>query len=88
MIAVVGAAGTIGRKVLEFLESWEAPAAARDFRLEGDEHVDARDPASLERALAGAAVCVNCADYRLNLEVMEGALQPAPTTSTSGASST
>ncbi len=74
MIAVVGAAGTIGRKVLEFLESWDTPAAARDFRLEGDEHVDARDPESLERALAGAAVCVNCADYRLNLEVMEGAL--------------
>jgi saccharopine dehydrogenase-like NADP-dependent oxidoreductase len=74
MIAVVGAAGTIGRKVLEFLESWETAAAARDFRLEGDEHVDAGDPASLEQALAGAAVCVNCADYRLNLEVMEGAL--------------
>lgn len=74
MIAVVGAAGTIGRKVLDFLESWDAPAAARDFRLEGDEHVDAREPASLERALADASVCVNCADYRLNLEVMEGAL--------------
>ena len=74
MIAVVGAAGTIGRKVLEFLAAWDVPAAARDFRLEADEHVDARDPASLQRALSGAAVCVNCADYRLNLEVMEGAL--------------
>jgi saccharopine dehydrogenase-like NADP-dependent oxidoreductase len=74
VIAIVGAAGTIGRKVLEFLESWDVPAAARDFRLEGDEHVDARDPESLARALHGASVCVNCADYRLNLEVMEGAL--------------
>jgi saccharopine dehydrogenase-like NADP-dependent oxidoreductase len=73
VIAVVGGAGTIGRKVLEFLEGWDVPAVARDFRLEGDEHVDARDPESLERALAGADVCVNCADYRLNLEVMEGA---------------
>ena len=49
-------------------------AAARDFRLEGDEHVDARDAASLARALRGASVCVNCADYRLNLDVMAGAL--------------
>ncbi|MBA3716947.1 MAG: saccharopine dehydrogenase NADP-binding domain-containing protein, partial [Actinobacteria bacterium] len=75
MIAVIGAAGTIGSKVLEFLEAWDAAAAPRDFRLQGDEHVDARDPASLARALAGASVCVNCADYRLNLEVMEGALR-------------
>jgi len=75
LIAVIGAAGTIGRNVLEFLESWVAPASRRDFRLEGDEHVDARDPVSLERALAGAGVCVNCADYRLNLDVMEGALR-------------
>jgi hypothetical protein len=35
--------------------------------------VDARDPQSLTRALQGVTVCVNCADYRLNLEVMEGA---------------
>ena len=32
--------------------------------------MDARDPASLGRALEGAAVVVNCADYRLNLDVM------------------
>jgi saccharopine dehydrogenase-like NADP-dependent oxidoreductase len=74
MIAVIGAAGTIGGKVLEFLDSWEVPAAARDFRLDGEEHVDARAPASLARALEGTSVCVNCADYRLNVAVMEGAL--------------
>jgi len=74
VIAVIGAAGTIGRNVLAFLESWGVPAAARDFRLEDDEHVDARDPDSLGRALTGAQVCVNCTDYRLNIEVMEGTL--------------
>ena len=73
-IAIVGAAGTIGRHVAGFLEAWGARVSRRDFRLEGDEHVDARDPGSLARALAGAAVCVNCADYRLNLEVMHGCL--------------
>jgi saccharopine dehydrogenase-like NADP-dependent oxidoreductase len=73
VIAVVGAAGTIGKQVLDVLESWGVDAAPRDFRLEGAEYVDARDPASLELALAGASVCVNCADYRLNLAVMEGA---------------
>ena len=36
--------------------------------------MDARDRASLARALEGAAVVVNCADYRLNLDVMRGAL--------------
>ena len=74
MIAVIGAAGTIGRNVAGFLEEWGADVARRDFRLEGREHVDARDPGSLARALEGAAVVVNCADYRLNLDVMHGAL--------------
>ena len=74
MIAVIGAAGTIGRNVAGFLEEWGADVARRDFRLEGQEHVDARDGESLARALEGAAVVVNCADYRLNLDVMEGAL--------------
>jgi saccharopine dehydrogenase-like NADP-dependent oxidoreductase len=36
--------------------------------------VDARDPASLSVALEGADVVVNAADYRLNLDVMRGAL--------------
>lgn len=74
MIAVVGAAGTIGRNVVSFLERWGAPVARRDFRLEGEEHVDARDADSVARAVAGASVCVNCADYRVNLDVMTGCL--------------
>jgi saccharopine dehydrogenase-like NADP-dependent oxidoreductase len=74
VIAVVGATGTIGRNVTGFLKEWGAAVARRDFRLEGDEHVDAREPASLRRALEGAAVVVNAADYRLNLDVMRGAL--------------
>lgn len=75
MIAVVGAAGTIGRNVARFLEGWGAPLARRDARLEGEEQVDASDPTAVARVLEGCAVCVNCADYRLNLSVMRGALQ-------------
>ena len=74
MIAVVGAAGTIGRRVAAFLEEWGAACRRRDFRLEGEEFIDARDADSVARALDGASVCVNCADYRLNIEVMRGAL--------------
>jgi saccharopine dehydrogenase-like NADP-dependent oxidoreductase len=74
LIAVVGAAGTIGRRVAAFLEEWGAACRRRDFRLEGEEFIDARDAASVARALDGASVCVNCADYRLNLDVMKGAL--------------
>jgi saccharopine dehydrogenase-like NADP-dependent oxidoreductase len=74
VIAVVGAAGTIGRNVVSFLEEWGAPVARRDSRLEGDEHVDAGAADSVARALEGSSVCVNCADYRLNLEVMRGCL--------------
>lgn len=74
MIAVVGAAGTIGRHVAGFLEEWGEDVARRDFRLEGDEHVDVRDEESLRRALLGANVCVNCVDYRLNLDVMRTCL--------------
>ena len=74
MITVIGATGTIGRNVTAFLQEWGAEVARRDFRLEGAEHVDARDPASLSAALDGADVVVNAADYRLNLDVMRGAL--------------
>ena len=74
MIAVIGAAGTIGRNVAGFLEEWGAEVFRRDFRLEGEEHVDARNAESLSRALGGAAVVVNCADYRLNLDVMRACL--------------
>ena len=61
MIAVIGAAGTIGRIVVDFLEEWGVDVARRDARLEGDEHVDASDPASVARALAGSDVVVNSA---------------------------
>jgi saccharopine dehydrogenase-like protein len=75
VIAVVGAAGTIGRRISGFLEEWGAPFVRRDFRLEGEEALDATDPESVGRGLAGATVVVNAADYRLNLPVMRGALE-------------
>lgn len=74
MIAVVGASGTIGRRVAGFLEEWGLPFARRDARLEGTEALDASDPAAVTRGLEGCAVVVNCADYRLNIPVMRGAL--------------
>ncbi|HEY8193319.1 MAG TPA: saccharopine dehydrogenase NADP-binding domain-containing protein [Gaiellaceae bacterium] len=74
MIAVVGAAGTIGRRITGFLAEWGAPFVRRDFRLEGEEALDASDPESVARGLDGATVVVNAADYRLNLPVMRGAL--------------
>jgi saccharopine dehydrogenase-like NADP-dependent oxidoreductase len=75
VIAVIGAAGTIGRIVVEFLEEWGVEVGRRDARLIGDEHVDAGVPASVARTLEGAEVVVNCAAYRLNIPVMRGALQ-------------
>ena len=75
MIAVLGAAGTIGRTVAAFLEAWGAPFRRLDFRLEGDEQVDVTDPASLRGRLEGSAVVVNSVDYRFNLDVMRGALE-------------
>jgi saccharopine dehydrogenase-like NADP-dependent oxidoreductase len=74
VIAVVGASGTIGRNIVAFLEKWGAEVAPRDFRLEGERFVDARDAASVAGAVEGADVVVNAADYRLNLDVMGGAL--------------
>ena len=75
MIAVVGAAGTIGRLVTAFLESWGIEHVRRDARLEGEERLDVREASTVGTALAGADVCVNCADYRLNLQVMHGCLE-------------
>jgi saccharopine dehydrogenase-like NADP-dependent oxidoreductase len=74
VIAVLGAAGTIGRTVAGFLESRGAPFKRLDVRLEGDEHVDVTDGESLRTALEGADVVVNSVDYRFNLDVMRGAL--------------
>jgi saccharopine dehydrogenase-like NADP-dependent oxidoreductase len=75
VIAVIGASGTVGRHVVAFLEEWGVEKARRDARLEGEEHVDASDARSMATALEGAAVCVNCAAYRLNLPVMRGCLR-------------
>jgi saccharopine dehydrogenase-like NADP-dependent oxidoreductase len=74
MIAVVGAAGTIGRHVAGFLEEWGRDVRRLDARLDGAERLDANDPGAVAEALRGCTVCVNCADYRLNLEVMRGCL--------------
>lgn len=74
MIAVVGAAGTIGRNVARFLDAWGAPFVRRDARLEGEEQVDASDAGAVAEVLGGCTVCVNCADYRLNAAEMRGAL--------------
>jgi saccharopine dehydrogenase-like NADP-dependent oxidoreductase len=74
VIAVVGARGTVGRHVVALLERWGIEVARRDARLEGEEQVDAGDAGAVARALAGAQVCVNCVDYRFNLDVMRGCL--------------
>ncbi len=49
MIAVVGASGTIGRRVAGFLEEWGAPFVRRDARLEGEEALDASDSEAVAR---------------------------------------
>jgi hypothetical protein len=74
VIGVVGASGTIGRHVVGFLEDWGRDVRRLDARLEGRERLDASDPQAVAAAVEGCAVCVNCADYRLNLEVMRGCL--------------
>lgn len=74
MIAVLGAAGTIGRNVAAFLEEWGVEHIRRDARLEGGNRLDASDASSLRAAIEGAGVCVNCIDYRLNRDVMQACL--------------
>jgi Saccharopine dehydrogenase NADP binding domain len=78
VIAVLGAAGTIGREVCRFLDAWDAPVARYDTRLDGDERLDLADTEATARALQRAVVCVNCVDYRLNVDVMRACL-PAST---------
>ena len=75
MIAVIGADGTIGRIVVDFLEEWGVDVVRRDARLEGEERVDASDASSVAGSLARSDVVVNCAAYRLNVPVMRGALE-------------
>jgi saccharopine dehydrogenase-like NADP-dependent oxidoreductase len=74
VIAVVGAAGTIGRNVAAFLDEWGRDVGRLDARLEGDERLDASEPHAVAEAVDGCAACVNCVDYRLNLTVMRGCL--------------
>jgi len=74
VIAVVGAAGTIGRDVARFLDEWRRDVRRLDARLEGEERLDASDPDAVTEGVRGCAVCVNCVDYRLNLAVMRGCL--------------
>jgi saccharopine dehydrogenase-like NADP-dependent oxidoreductase len=87
---VVLGAGAMGRAVVDELTRARSarvlvldgdPRAARTVaRVYGRGRararaVDARDVSALGRSLAGAAVVVNCAPYRLNLGVMQAALR-------------
>jgi saccharopine dehydrogenase-like NADP-dependent oxidoreductase len=74
VIAVVGAAGTIGRHVAAFLDEWGRDVRRLDARLEGEQRLDASDPDAVAAGVDGCAVCVNCVDYRLNLRVMQACL--------------
>jgi saccharopine dehydrogenase (NAD+, L-lysine-forming) len=88
-VAVLGGAGAMGRAAVfdlaragQPVRLLEADPSAADAvaRRYGRGRVevlraDARDPAALARRLRGAAVLINCAPYRLNLEVMEAALR-------------
>jgi saccharopine dehydrogenase-like NADP-dependent oxidoreductase len=88
VVAVLGAAGAMGRAAVfdlarqgrrvRALDS-DPVALRRVVRRYGGTNttaaaLDASDAADLRRALGDAAVLVNCAPYRLNLEVMRAAL--------------
>jgi saccharopine dehydrogenase-like NADP-dependent oxidoreductase len=74
VIAVLGAAGTIGRHVAGFLVDWGRDVRPLDARLDGSERLDASRPDAVARAVASCSVVVNCVDYRLNVGVMRGVL--------------
>ncbi len=57
------------------VELARAAAAAASGATVRAEKVDARDPSSLARVLAGAEVCVNAVQYTFNLEVMGACLE-------------
>jgi saccharopine dehydrogenase-like NADP-dependent oxidoreductase len=63
--------------VATFLDEWGRDVRRLDARLDGDERLDASRPHAVAEGVEGCAVCVNCADYRLNLEVMRGCLAVA-----------
>jgi lysine 6-dehydrogenase len=86
-IVVLGAAGIIGRAIVQDLAEDVAEVIAADLDLAGAEavaaqyrgcramQVDVTDPAELDRVLAGADACINSAQYYFNLPVMEGCLR-------------
>lgn len=91
VVAVLGAAGTIGPAIVRDLAECDEVDAilALDLRAERTEAVasrhgagkarpaavDANDPRALRSAVAGARVLVNAASYRINLAAMDAALQ-------------
>jgi saccharopine dehydrogenase (NAD+, L-lysine-forming) len=85
-MAVLGGAGAMGRAaVYELARSGfpvrlldtDAAAAARVARRYGSRRTTVRTPAAgaLADQLEGAAVVIHCAPYRLNLRVMQAALE-------------
>ena len=87
MRVVVVGAGIIGRVVVRDLAVWDTPdevlvadldaAAAQRVAAEhgfAGAALDVRDPASLAAALQGADVVINAAQYAVNLDLMQGAL--------------
>jgi lysine 6-dehydrogenase len=75
--AVVHELHRSGRRVLILDRDASAARRVGARYADGEARVggaDVRDKGALARALRGAAVLVNCAPYRLNLEVMDAAL--------------
>ena len=87
-IVVLGGAGIIGQAIARDLAQDVDEILLADLDLEAAQEVaqklgaqataaavDVRDPASLDRVLAGADACINSVQYYFNLEVMEGCLR-------------
>jgi lysine 6-dehydrogenase len=90
VVAVLGAAGTIGPAIVRDLGECDEVDAILALDLHADRAeavaarhgagkarpaaVDANDPRGLGAALAGARVLVNAASYRINLAAMDAAL--------------
>jgi saccharopine dehydrogenase-like NADP-dependent oxidoreductase len=87
-IVVLGAAGIIGRAIVQDLADNVDAVVAADLDLAGVEalaqeigrgclakRVDVTDAASLDDVLAGADACINSVQYYFNLDVMQGCLR-------------
>jgi lysine 6-dehydrogenase len=87
-IVVLGAAGIIGRAIVQDLAEDVAEVVAADLDLGGAQEVatsigrgvvaqqvNVTDPASLDAALSGADACINSVQYYFNLDVMRGCLR-------------